>query len=70
LALLLVSGAGACAQKTGTGTAGQRMDTDAAIYQECTSVCVRPGDCAKAYNDDGICPPGFYCSLRFNCSTD
>ena len=39
-----------------------------AIFQECTSVCVRPSDCAMAFNDDGICPPGFLCALRFSCT--
>jgi hypothetical protein len=71
LALLLGGGAGACTSKSGTGIVGPPKSIgDAAIYQECDSVCVRPGDCAMIYNDDGICPPGFLCALRFTCTPD
>jgi hypothetical protein len=71
LALLVGAGAGGCVAKTQMGGSGPgRSVGDAAIYQECDSVCVRPGDCAKIYNDDGICPPGFYCALRFSCNPD
>ena len=71
LALVMGAGAGACAVKAGTPPGPPRQqDLDAAVYQECTSVCVRPGDCAQAFNDDGICPPGFLCALRFTCNPD
>ena len=71
-ALLVGASVGACTQKTGTGNGQPQgpLNNDLALYQECTSVCVRPGDCALAYNDDGICPPGFFCALRFTCNPD
>jgi len=64
-------GGGACTNKPGTppGAPGQQ-NLDAAVYQACTSVCIRPGDCAQAFNDDGICPPGFLCATRFTCNPD
>ncbi|MCU1283435.1 MAG: hypothetical protein JWM53_6981 [bacterium] len=71
--LALVMGAGAVACKSPAGTPPcppRQQDLDAAVYQECTSVCIRPGDCAQAFNDDGICPPGFLCALRFTCNPD
>jgi hypothetical protein len=37
---------------------------------ECDTVCLRPGDCALAYNDDGICPAGFLCARSFACGRD
>jgi hypothetical protein len=50
---------------------GPRRDPDAAVFQACDSVCVRPGDCARTYNDDGICPAGFLCVLRYSgCNSD
>jgi hypothetical protein len=52
-----------------TPVTGGNPDRDASVYQECTSVCIRPSDCAQAFNDDGICPPGFLCSLRFSCGS-
>jgi len=63
---------GACSLRTGAPPPPPPpgSNSDAAVFQECTSVCVRPGDCAQAFNDDGICPPGFLCALRFTCSTD
>jgi hypothetical protein len=68
--LLVGAGASACNQKgSGSGPAPPN-NTDLAVYQECTSVCVRPSDCAMAFNDDGICPPGFLCALRFSCNPD
>jgi hypothetical protein len=70
LALLVGAGAGACNTKSPIGVGPPRMIGDAAIYQECDSVCVRPGDCAMIYNDDGICPAGFLCALRFSCNPD
>lgn len=48
---------------------GGASDRDLSVsFQECDSVCIRPGDCAQAFNDDGICPPGFLCATRFTCS--
>ena len=48
----------------------QNPNLDAAVFQECSSVCIRPTDCAQTYNDDGICPPGFLCATRFTCNPD
>ena len=62
-------GAGGCETKSGMQTVPTPPTQDlGAIFQECTSVCVRPSDCAQAFNDDGICPPGFLCALRFSCT--
>jgi len=36
-------------------------------YEACTSPCVRPGDCFRAYPDNGYCPVGFRCLARFSC---
>jgi hypothetical protein len=70
LALTMSAGAGACSSRTGAPTPPHEPNLDAAVFQECDSVCLRPGDCAQAFNDDGICPPGFLCALRFSCSSD
>jgi hypothetical protein len=71
LALVMSVGGGACSVRSATPPGPPRQqDLDAAVYQACTSVCVRPGDCAQAFNDDGICPPGFLCALRFSCNPD
>ena len=69
LALALL-GAGACTSKTGQQVVPPQQQFDGAVYQECDSLCIRPGDCAQAFNDDGICPPGFLCALRFSCNSD
>ena len=69
LALALL-GAGACTSKTGQQVVPPQQPFDGAVYQECDSLCLRPGDCAQAFNDDGICPPGFLCALRFSCNSD
>lgn len=52
-----------------TPSVGGQPDRDASVYEECDSICIRPSDCAQAYNDDGICPPGFLCSRRFTCAS-
>jgi hypothetical protein len=39
-------------------------------YEACTSLCLRPGDCTRAYSSDGFCPPGFRCALRYTCAAD
>ncbi|MDB4967679.1 MAG: hypothetical protein JWN44_3368 [Myxococcales bacterium] len=70
---LLVSaalGAGCANRRTTALPGGGGYDRDAAVFQECSSICRRPGDCAEAFPDDGICPPGFLCALRFSCSSD
>ena len=68
LALLASAGAGACSTHTATQTVPPpQQSVDGAVYQECTSLCLRPSDCAQAFNDDGICPPGFLCATRFSC---
>lgn len=67
---LVLSAGGACTSKSGTNVVPPQQMFDGAVYQECTSVCVRPTDCAKTFNDDGICPPGFLCATRFSCNPD
>src|SRR5689334_10219649 len=62
---LLASG---CKDRMIAPMAPHAPNYDAAVFQECDSVCVRPGDCAMAFNDDGICPAGFLCALRFQCT--
>jgi hypothetical protein len=69
IALALALLVGACERKSVSPTGGAGMpDRDAAAFQECSSICRRPSDCAQAFPDDGICPPGFLCALRFTCS--
>ena len=71
IALWLALALSGCKKPVATVGGPGTPNFDAAVFQECTSVCVRPGDCAKIYNDDGICPVGFLCALRFSgCSTD
>jgi hypothetical protein len=41
---------------------------DAIVYESCTTVCLRPSDCAIAYPADDYCPAGFKCALRFSCT--
>ena len=65
--MLLLSG---CPKPGPSAPGGGPPNFDAALFQECDSVCIRPGDCVRAYNDNGTCPPGFLCSLRFTCPTD
>jgi len=68
--ILLVMAIGGC-PSTPAGTPPpiqQQRDHDASAYQACSTLCVRPGDCAVAFNDDEICPPGFRCALTFSCS--
>ncbi len=67
-AALLAGAGGACSSKPGTNVVPPQPKFDGAVYQECDSVCIRPGDCAQTFNDDGICPPGFLCATRFTCS--
>jgi hypothetical protein len=43
---------------------------DAFVYNECSTICLRPSDCAVAYSSGDICPPGFLCALRFSCTPD
>jgi hypothetical protein len=63
--------AGACSSRVEPIPGGPRSDDAGAVYQACDSVCVRPGDCALAFNDEGICPPGFLCALRYGaCTSD
>jgi hypothetical protein len=68
LALLMGAGASACTSHSAVPIPPHQQNFDAAVYQECDSVCIRPGDCAKTFNDDGICPPGFLCALHFTCT--
>jgi hypothetical protein len=60
-----------CPQAGTPNAPGPTRGDDAAVFQACDSVCVRPADCVHTFNDDGICPPGFLCVLRFSgCSRD
>lgn len=72
IALWLTLGLCAAACHSATmPTPGGTADRDLSVsFQECDSVCLRPGDCAQAFNDDGICPPGFLCATRFQCAPD
>ena len=70
LGLAAVLGAGCPTKPTTSLPGGGPYDRDAAVFQSCTSICRRPGDCAEAFADDGICPPGFLCALRFTCGSD
>ena len=71
-ALLAALGAASgCDERVVPNTGGTPRDQDASVYQACESICVRPGDCAQAFNDEGICPPGFLCALRYGaCTSD
>ncbi len=69
IALLLALGClSACPNSGKSSGGGGTRNPDGAVFQECDSVCVRPGDCARAFNDNGTCPPGFLCATRFSCS--
>jgi hypothetical protein len=71
LLMLALAALGGCPRNSQPIPGGPTRNPDAAVFQECTSVCVRPGDCVRTYNDDGICPAGFLCALRFSgCNTD
>jgi hypothetical protein len=62
---------GACSSRVEPIPGGGQREDAGAVYQACDSICVRPGDCAQAFNDEGICPPGFLCALRYGaCTTD
>ena len=39
-------------------------------FEACDTLCLKPGDCQVAYNDDGYCPAGFRCAARFTCAVD
>ena len=67
--LLLGILVGCSSHSGGSLSIGQR-DNDGGAYQECDTVCLRPGDCQSAYNDDGICPPGYLCAYHFTCVSD
>jgi hypothetical protein len=67
--LLLAVCAGCPSTPSGSSPPNQQQrDRDASAYQECSTLCLRPGDCAVAYNDDEICPVGFRCALTFSCT--
>jgi hypothetical protein len=68
---VVLAGAGGCRERVEPNQGGNGRNDDAAVFQACDSVCVRPSDCALAFNDDGICPPGFLCALRYGaCTSD
>jgi hypothetical protein len=68
VAVAFVVAMGGCGTNAGAGgDLGVNGALDAAVYQECSSICLRPSDCAIAYPDGTICPPGFLCALRFHC---
>jgi hypothetical protein len=62
-----VGGGAGCGSNTASVDLGAGGGSDGAVFQECSSICLRPGDCAIAYPDGSICPPGFLCALRFMC---
>jgi len=43
---------------------------DGIAYEQCTTYCLRPADCALTYPSDDLCPSGFLCAARFSCSAD
>jgi hypothetical protein len=59
-----------CSNHTGSSLSVGQHDNDSSAYEECSTICLRPGDCLIAYNDDGICPPGFLCAFHFTCVSD
>jgi hypothetical protein len=60
----------ACAtEATGTTTVPPN-DAGAPVFEECTTICLRPSDCAIAYSSDDLCPAGFRCAFRFTCVVD
>ncbi len=61
-----------CAAKVPAGPLGPSNNEDGGVpvYEECTTVCLRPGDCALAYSSGDVCPPGFHCASRFSCTPD
>jgi hypothetical protein len=70
-ALVLLALAGGCEERGQPNQGGNTRKDAGAVYQACDSVCVRPEDCALAFNDEGICPPGFLCTLRYGaCTSD
>jgi hypothetical protein len=70
-ATLLAASLAACTGPSGTTDIGVPPPvTDAAVYNSCSTLCYRPGDCALAYPDDDRCPANFLCASRFTCVTD
>ena len=63
----ILGGAGCSRSVAPEADLGVAGSNDGAVYQECSSICLRPRDCAIAYPDGNICPPGFLCALRFMC---
>lgn len=43
---------------------------DGSVFEECSTICLRPSDCAIAYPDGTTCPAGFRCALTFQCGHD
>ncbi len=68
LVVVLVAGCQTAASTPIDARAPQ--DLDAAVFQECTTVCLRPGDCAVGFPDNGTCPAGFRCARTFQCGRD
>jgi hypothetical protein len=58
---------GACHTSSTALPGGAARNPDASLYQECSTLCLRPGDCAVAYPDDDVCPAGFRCARTFSC---
>jgi hypothetical protein len=65
--LLALAGCNQSPEITDGGLDATANVVDALTFERCTQVCVRPSDCATAYPDDEICPPGFACSRTFSC---
>jgi hypothetical protein len=58
-----------CSTPTSSGLP-QAPIGDASVFAECFTRCLRPSDCAVAFPDDNICPPGFRCARTFQCVGD
>jgi hypothetical protein len=67
---LLLAALTGCSTHQGSSLSVGQQNNDSGAYEECSTICLRPGDCQISYNDDGICPPGFLCALRFTCVSD
>jgi hypothetical protein len=70
LGLMLLVAGGGCQNRLSPVPSGGPPNPDAHVFEACETICLRPADCAIAYNDDGICPPGYLCARTFSCSHD
>jgi hypothetical protein len=70
LALLLAACGGSVTELHDAAVPLDGGSHDAIVFESCSSICLRPSDCAIAYPDGDICPPGFECATRFSCDSD